>query len=173
MYLLENYMQTSFTINTSILTFHSKSQLNWQLVGGWASMAAHPHWWTRGNPDCVATIILDQVIKTCRCRFHQSRITNRRRWFSQTKGSLSSFQWFRAKESVDLGELPCLSQSEIFFLGRISSNKKVVERRMCCFQSQQQLRILLTYLPNKQLEGAKITKSTFQKYLPKTTRGQR
>lgn len=116
MYLLENYMQTSFTINTSILTFHSKSQLNWQLVGGWASMAAHPHWWTRGNPDCVATIILDQVIKTCRCRFHQSRITNRRRWFSQTKGSLSSFQWFRAQESVDLGELPCLSQSEIFFL---------------------------------------------------------
>ena len=64
-------MQTSFTINTSILTFHSESQLNWQLVGGWASMAAHPH--------CVATIILDQVIKTCRCGFHQSRITNRRR----------------------------------------------------------------------------------------------
>ena len=167
MYLLENYMQTSFTINTSILTFHSKSQLNWQLVGGWASMAAHPHRWTRGNPDCVATIILDQVIKTCRCRFHQSRITNRRRWFSQTKGSLSSFQWFRAQERVDLGEPPCLSQSEIFFL--VASARI----RMCCFQSQQQLRILLTYLPNKQLEGAKITKSTFQKYLPKTTRGQR
>ena len=151
-------MQTSFTINTFILTFPSESQLNRPLVGGWASMAAHPQWWPRGNGKsfhnplrCNYIIkILDQAIKTCRCGFHQSLITNRRRWFSQTKGSLIYHHSIDLELRKVFIWVSSLVSKWNFFLGRISSNEKIVERRMCCFQSQQQLRILLKwYLPSR------------------------